>query len=572
MAGDGTWEYPDNSHLTEDPWNKRLREGGLLPPKPAPKPKAGLTQQFSTDPSREAAYANGAMASELQKLGTAPEGERNLALFNAAANLRVFIRLGSLPEALVTGALTQTAQSIGLGDVEIDKTIASAYRKDDAEGTRRDIVIPDGWQAGDAFQIDAPADGATDDFWSERTVLGHIRQYAQSRLAGPWGALGSVLVRAMCAVPPHVTLPPTTGGAMSLNMFAALVGPSGMGKNASDAVARECIRFSYGGLMSYPDELPIGTGEGVAKSFRQAGADEDDDRPRTVIFTAPEVDTLTVLGGRQGATLDAELRKTYSGEQLGFANAQKLTRSRVAAHDYRMGLITGAQPLRCGALLDAADGGTPQRFIWMPVDDPGAPDVAPDTPAPLTVDVSAPLTTGEHLHVPAAVRDEILTHRRAMLRGERVDPLNGHRLLTRLKVAAALMILDSPSRDDRGVITEDDWRLAGVVMDVSDHTRGAIERAVAQQNRSANKARAEDAAEREVVKAVRLDESSEGRAAKRIVGKLQRMGRPCTHKELRDACSNLRDHHYPALEGLLTSGDVVQLPDSEGGAKMYDLP
>lgn len=335
-----------------------------------------------------------------------------------------------------------------------------------------------------------------DEFWSARPVLGHIHRYAQARAAGPWGALGSVLVRAVCAVPPHITLPPIVGGPMSLNMFAALVGHSGLGKNAADAVGREAVRFTYARLPSDPIELPIGTGEGIAKSFRQADTGPDDDDPDTAIFTAPEIDTLAALIGRQGSTTEPELRKVYSGEQLGFANAQKHTRTRVAPHSYRAGLIVGAQPARCGGLFRGADGGTPQRFTWLPVDDPDAPDELPETPDPMPIAI--PAIHGPHLTVPCDVRQEILGHRRAMLRREPVDPLDGHRRLSQLKIAAALMILDSPNRGDCA-ITDEDWSLAGVVMAVSDQTRDAIQREVEQSARAVNRARALDTAEREEI-------------------------------------------------------------------------
>lgn len=37
--------------------------------------------------------------------------------------------------------------------------------------------------------------------------------------------------------------PPTRGGRMSLNLFVALVGPSGSGKGAAEAVAAEAVIF-----------------------------------------------------------------------------------------------------------------------------------------------------------------------------------------------------------------------------------------------------------------------------------------------------------------------------------------
>jgi hypothetical protein len=398
------------------------------------------------------------------------------------------------------------------------------------------------------------------EFWSARPVLAHIHRYAQARAAGPWGALGSALVRAACAVPPHITLPPIVGGPMSLNLFGALVGHSGLGKNAADAVGREAVRFTYAGLLSDPIELPIGTGEGIAKTFRQADAGPDDDAPNTAIFTAPEVDTLAALIGRQGSTTEPELRKVYSGEQLGFANAQKHTRTRVAAQSYRAGLIVGAQPQRSGGLFRGADGGTPQRFTWLPVDDPDAPDELPETPEPMTIDI--PAIFGPHLTVPDEVRADILAHRRAMLRREPVDPLDGHRLLSQLKVAAALMILDSP---DRAVceITDEDWSLAGVVMAVSDQTREAIQREVEHKARAANRARALDAAEREEIGADRrLQRTRE--AITRWLAKVPGDGWMAGNDLRKKIRFDLRGYIGEAL-AQLTDGGHIEETESNGG-------
>jgi hypothetical protein len=67
------------------------------------------------------------------------------------------------------------------------------------------------------------------------------------------------------------------------------------------------------------------------------------------------------------------------------------------------------------------------------------------------------------LTVPEVAWQAIRAHRLAVLREDpHVDPLDGHALLTRLKVAAALMALEG-----RTLIGTADWSLAGYVMDVS---------------------------------------------------------------------------------------------------------
>ena len=53
--------------------------------------------------------------------------------------------------------------------------------------------------------------------------------------------------------------------------------------------------------------------------------------------------------------------------------------------------------------------------------------------------------------------------------------LDGHALLTRLKVAAALSILAGHGEE----VTDDDWHLAGLVMTKSDETRQAMQKQLA---------------------------------------------------------------------------------------------
>ena len=48
----------------------------------------------------------------------------------------------------------------------------------------------------------------------------------------------------------------------------------------------------------------------------------------------------------------------------------------------RFGLSVGIQPDRAGWLLDEADGGTPQRFLWLPVTDKNITATPPFEPAP----------------------------------------------------------------------------------------------------------------------------------------------------------------------------------------------
>jgi hypothetical protein len=69
-----------------------------------------------------------------------------------------------------------------------------------------------------------------------------------------------------------------------------------------------------------------------------------------------------------------------------------------------------------------------------------------------------------------AVQDEVRANRRLRLRGEGGDD-GSHRDLARLKVAGLIRLLD---RQSGSTITEADWTLAGIVLDMSDRLRTQV--------------------------------------------------------------------------------------------------
>lgn len=316
-----------------------------------------------------------------------------------------------------------------------------------------------------------------ENIWADPT-LGHIRTFAQARLTSPWATLGTVLMRSLATVPADITLPPIVGGLGSLNLFLAVVGDSGMGKGASVAAARDAVHLP----LDTP-HLPVGSGEGLVKAYAHRERVETvtgdkewqtvQDR-QSIVFDVSEVDQLAALSGRTGSTLMNQLRSAYSGELLGSSYADPEKAVTLEPHSYRLALIVGVQPRRSGAILSESDGGTPQRFVWMPAADPLVPTISPAEPESLTV---APVrwSPGQRImKVPAAAENAIRENRQAALRGER-PPLDGHALFTRLKVAAALAVLDG-----RGHLNLRDWDLSALIMAKSDETRQVCVDAVAQ--------------------------------------------------------------------------------------------
>jgi hypothetical protein len=321
-----------------------------------------------------------------------------------------------------------------------------------------------------------------EDFWQTRPVLAHVRDFARARLISPWALLGAVLVRTVAEVPPWVVLPPTVGVEASLNLFVALTGPSGSGKGAAIGAAAAAVKF--GEVVT----ATPGSGEGLAAQYATRDSKGKITRlAESVLFIAPEVDTLTALSQRMGSTLLSQLRSAWSGEELGYAYRDPSKRLPIPAHSYRLGLILGVQPGRAEPLLADADGGTPQRFLWLPTQDPGAVLDAPAPPPRLELPAIAWKRPGAtslvHLPIPPEAGCTIRQAGLAKMRGQ-ADALDGHSLLSRLKLAAALGILEG-----RPEVSPEDWELAGQIMAVSDQTRADVVKLLSAQRVQANERR-----------------------------------------------------------------------------------
>ena len=402
--------------------------------------------------------------------------------------------------------------------------------------------------------------------WRARPALAHLRDFARARLASPWGVLGVTLARVVTAVPPCVQLPPIIGGRASVNLFVGVVGTSGEGKGAAEHAAADAL--DVGPI----EDQPLGSGEGIAHAYMRVGGTAKDrhaeQHTEAVLFRVHEIDAVAAIDARRGSTLLPQLRSAWMGERLGFHYVDTTKRMPVPAHRYRLCLVAGIQPARARVLLDDSDGGTPQRFLWLPADDP---DMAAGHPEPAQVPWRrpAPLYVDHHGRVVMSVCDtatQAITAARVARGRREADALDGHSLLCREKVAAALALLDS-----RLAITEDDWHLAGLVMAKSDATRAEVVDTIRRQGAAANRARGEAEATRAVLVAERV----EGAAVQRVCRVLLRAATSAhagiTRVELRRAAAS-RDRHMvdDALARLVEAGqlraeDTSRDPGGHGG-------
>lgn len=498
-------------------------------------------------------YAAKALEREAQAVADAPEGTRNDALNTAAFRMGRHVGAGTIGADVVRDALAAAGRAAGLPAREIDLVLRDDTTSAINQGAASPRIPPplSDLQDVPAVTVLDLDDDAEARFWASRPLLTHLHTFARARRVSPWAVLGVTLARMMTRTPHQVCLPPIVGGKASLNLFVGLVGPSGAGKGGAEAAAADAVE------LGHVEVHTTGSGEGIAHGFvkRVKGEVEWHDEEHAVLFSVSEIDTMAAQGDRRGSTLFPELRRAWSGERLGFGYADPTKRLPVPAHEYRLCLVAGIQPARAHALLDDADGGTPQRFLWLSATDPDAPDDAPDEPKPLTW---RPPSTGGIVNVGGArvdvcdlARTTITDNRLAQLRGGG-EALDGHALLARLKVAAALGIADG-----RYSVTEDDWHLAGVVMQKSDAVRGRVTVALAAKAAATNAARADAEADRAVHVETKLADSAVRKACQAVVRKLRRESDWVAGSELRRGLSSqARPHLEDALERLLEVGQI----------------
>lgn len=456
----------------------------------------------------------------------------------------------------MTVALAQIERAFG-AVVDADRV-----RRDDPDEWRRSLdgavkiaaamPVAKGDPCPPVTVLVAPVLDAADGFWSARPDLTLIHSAARAALCAPWTLFGSVIVRLLTAVPIHIVLPALVGTQASLNLFVALVGESGSGKGAPPSVATELLDVEAVEIAT------IGSGEGLAHLYARRTKTGVERTAEAVLLDVAEIDTLSALGTRQGSTLLPELRKAWMGEQLGFSYADPTKRLPIVRHSYRLCMIVGVQPRRAGSLLNDSDGGTPQRFLWFSTSDPGVPDI--DTPKPTVGLKWRPSDLGvgwanmhgrREMSVPAAIAEHVRDAAKARLRGDG-DALDGHALLARLKVAAALALLDK-----RMAISDEDWRLAGIVMAVSDATRASVVATLAAQNRETNRARGKAEADRAVLVADAVDKRRVARVAHRVSLVLAKQTDWMRHRDLHRAiAARDRDALPDAIEALFTAGQI----------------
>lgn len=345
--------------------------------------------------------------------------------------------------------------------------------------------------------------------WDEAPYLKPIRDAARQCGVSAFATLVCVLAYVAGAIPPHVVVTDAYADSYgSLNMFVGILGVSGGGKSKAAKLAKRLINFG----THAPHTTEAASGESIPTMFarRQRAKTEDkDDKPQPMKLTVQrsrvmlKVDEITSMGAvqeRKGSTLTSTLLSAWNGDNIGQETKDETKQVRLPEHVYRLCMVTGVQPENLGSVISQGGSGLPQRFLWAHIIDPFTTttrheptkpvyDIASEIEAdkrsqdyPLGIlqkvydsglgDVWAdayrlhaveyPENTGEYL--------EAFTWNTS--HGyDNGNALFSQRPLLQMKVAALLPWLD-PSRENRFLVTEQDWRVASIIMN---HSQWAIE-------------------------------------------------------------------------------------------------
>lgn len=390
-------------------------------------------------------------------------------------------------------------------------------------------------------------------------TLSHIRQAAHSRGVSAVANLGYVLARVLAEVPPNVMLPAVVGDEAPLNLGVIIVGGSSAGKSVTIKSSRKTL--GPVGVSQLDIERPLGSGEGVAEAFLRdetrpgrGGSQVKTGRKLLIpdprrILVADEVDQIAATQNRSGSTLASVLRTGISGGGLGQQNASADRNRNVPEGSYRLVVFLGVQPTRSGVLLQDADAGTPQRFLWLPAKDPSSPAAVADIPDwPGGLDWRLPKRLPETIDYPQHVQDEVRQSRFEYHHSDdNFDELAGHVRLTRLKVAAALALLHGDI-----AITDQWWVLAGQLTDLSQGMQRECLRVLGDTKQRGHESVAVAASRAQEA----VDEDKVKRTAQLVLAKVKAAKGDWVSKQNARPRLSLRPYMDDAIDALSLSGQI----------------
>ena len=447
------------------------------------------------------------------------------------------------------------------------------------------------------------------EFW-DHPGLDKVRDAADQAVLSRWLVLGVLMAWVNCHILPDVYVGDGESTRRTpLNLFVAVVGPSGAGKGqAMDLVQERMVTRGPATSHQLPIETNTGSAEGMAQQIsertaelrrepRQDGEDENgadfnppptDQRgpvaPRagkdrydwypSFLFRSDEITRL--MGEKRGehSTQDGYMLSMWSAEDL----SRNLAKGRhpVLSHDYRACLVVGAQPGKVSGLMTETDSGLTQRYLFMPgnvraehVNRPGLEDVHV---TPLVIPESVQNFTGAipvDPDVSALARKKLVDMRSRDL-GDVADDIGGQYTSSVLRVAVSLSIIMGETELR---VTRKYWDLATQVLEVSEWTRAEVMDTQRRRERYENMERTLEYLEnRDQVEEQRANEK-QARLRRTIANAIDNgrlsAGQSYTQPQIRQ-CLASRDRKAPeavdAVESLVLDG--VLEPDPADSAKL----
>lgn len=411
---------------------------------------------------------------------------RNEAVFHLLPILLRFSQAGALEEDFVLDSLFAAAQQVPSDDPytrqEFDASVASARKYADEEGPTLPDTTPTKMAIADFAEVEDDSD--EEDLWTASPQLRHIAQAADNIGCNRSALLAAVLTRILVQIDPEVLLVGSEDGSVgsraALNLGVVLVGSSGQGKTTIQEKSDELIP----GTSRF--EAKPSTGQGLIQAYLEQSPESEELRLKAepkCLWLFDEIDTLAANAADKTSTLLSEVRTMLTGGMTGTKNATVSRQRHLRKRSYNFQMIVNAQPSRAGVLLNDRDGGTPQRFIWAAVNDPGRVLHVEDRPPwPGPLDWSDVFTlmfaVGEPVvDIPQWLKDELRDYDyKVRQEGIEGGPLsrNSHKNLLRLKVATGIAFLHESHKIE-------DWHvhMADIVLKSSYRVQRQCEKIIA---------------------------------------------------------------------------------------------
>jgi len=406
----------------------------------------------------------------------------------------------------------------------------------------------------------------SDDFWESRQYLSAIRQAAWAAQRCPEAFLGAVLSTYSVRIPSSITLEALVGGNESpLNIFVAMCGQSGAGKSGAIGVSRRLCGVTNSDSYHYGKMLR--SGEGLVTAVIIPQGKRKDDVPLIALhrngvqIVYDEGNTLAAQNERNGSTVVGNFCTAWSGV-AGSTVGGVLAGGEVSfpADQVRISLIIGIQFGVGGALFtgSVASQGFPGRMLYFGMDRPGDRSLRRrGAPAILDLPTYYPNANSPVLLTfPLEVEDEVSLWDEAR-QIEGVAPIDGHKMLVRMRTAGLLALMDSAAQ-----IEPIHWQLAGEIETHSLWTRNRVLAAIS--DLSTQSARAAG-----VYDAVRQNATHDYWVEERAISLAKAVHiEPLTWRKVKDRFRADKRHFVPEVVAYALERNWVQYAVGDGPKRL----